>query len=375
MTRPQDNTLTLAQRLQALTLVEHGVLAKRVEEITEVSTRSISHIKKKARSRGYDPEISRVLKMEYVEDAPRSGQPSKVTPALEEAILTDVRKDRNGREKSSAMLAFDHVLSSSTILKILKKNGFRACKSTKKPGLTSIMKEARLKFCIDHQHWTLEDWKNVIWSDETSVMLNAVRGKRLQWRTSKEMNDKTCIRRRWKGRSEFMFWGCFSDDKKVPFHIWKTESAKEKKTTEEKLKLINKRLESEAKLNWELENGMRRMRLRNSGGRQPRWIWDQKHGKIVRDNKKGEIDWYRYQKNILIDKLLLFATECMKDRPNMVVQEDKAPCHTSKHQDVVFMDFRVLRFLWPSNSPDLNMIEPERVQRRKNRRNGTTLRC
>ena len=98
MTRPQDNKLTLAQRLQALTLVEHGVSAKRVEEITEVSTRSISHIKKKARSRGYDPEISRVLKMEYVEDAPRSGQPSKVTPALEEAILTDVRKDRNGRE-------------------------------------------------------------------------------------------------------------------------------------------------------------------------------------------------------------------------------------------------------------------------------------
>ena len=103
MTRPQDNTLTLAQRLQALTLVEHGVSAKSVEEITEVSTRSISHIKKKARSRGYDPEILRVLKMEYVEDAPRSGQPSKVTPALE-AILTDVRKDRNGREKSSAIV-------------------------------------------------------------------------------------------------------------------------------------------------------------------------------------------------------------------------------------------------------------------------------
>ena len=169
--------------------------------------------------------------------------------------------------------------------------------------------------------------------------------------------------------------GAFSYDKKGPFHIWKTESAKEKKTAEEELKLINKRLESEAKLNWELENGMRRMRLRNPGGRQPRWIWDQKPGKIVRDNKKGGIDWHRYQKNILIDKLLLFATECMKDRPNMVAQEDKAPCHTSKHQDVVFMDFRVLLFLWPSNSPDLNMIEPERVQRRKNRRNGTTLRC
>ena len=56
------------------------------------------------------------------------------------------------------------------------------------------------------------------------------------------MNDKTCIRRRWKGHSEFMFWGCFSYDKKGPFHIWKAESTKEKKAAKEELKLLNKRL-------------------------------------------------------------------------------------------------------------------------------------
>ena len=120
--------------------------------------------------------------------------------------------------------------------------------------------------------------------------------------------------------------------------------------------LLNKRLESEAKSNWELETAMRRMKLRNSGGRQPRWIWDKKHGKVVRDGKGG-IDWYRYQKNILIPKLLPFATQCMKDRPNTVVQEDKAPCHASKHQNMVFMNYRVLRLLWPGNSPDFNMID------------------
>ena len=119
---------------------------------------------------------------------------------------------------------------------------------------------------------------------------------------------------------------------------------------------INKALEPLAKENWELEIGMKRMGLRTEGGRKPVWKWDEKHGKVARKGKGGS-DWYRYQKTILLPKLLPFAKECIKDRPDTIVQEDKAPGHASKHQDLVFMDAEVLRLLWPGNSPDLNMIE------------------
>jgi hypothetical protein len=61
---------------------------------------------------------------------------------------------------------------------------------------------------------------------------------------------------------------------------------------------------------------------------------------------------------ILLPKLLPFVKDCMKDCPNTIVQEDTAPSYASKHEDLVFMDSEVLRLLWPSNSPDLNMIEP-----------------
>ena len=47
----------------------------------------------------------------------------------------------------------------------------------------------------------------------------------------------------------------------------------------------------------------------------------------------------------------------MKDRSNIVVQEDKTLSHVSKHQNIVFMNYRVLRLLWSDNSSDLNMIE------------------
>jgi len=99
------------------------------------------------------------------------------------------------------------------------------------------------------------------------------------------------------------------------------------------------------------------MNLRNKEDLKSKWKWDQKHDKMIRKDKEG-IDWYRYQKEILLPKLISFARECMIDRSNTMVQEDKTPAHASHHQDVIFMNASILRLLWPANSPDLNAIEP-----------------
>ena len=132
-----------------------------------------------------------------MQDAPRAGRPLKVTPEIEQAILNnDVRHDRNSREKSSTVLGYEHGVSCTTILNVLRRNNFRSCKTTMKPSLDSAMKGARLQFCLRYRHWTLDDWKNVIQSDETSVVLGSRRGRRLQWRTPNENYAQTCIRRR-----------------------------------------------------------------------------------------------------------------------------------------------------------------------------------
>jgi hypothetical protein len=46
--RPQNRSLDVGQRLQALTLVEEDIAIKIVQSITEVSIRSISDLKKKS---------------------------------------------------------------------------------------------------------------------------------------------------------------------------------------------------------------------------------------------------------------------------------------------------------------------------------------
>jgi hypothetical protein len=88
-----------------------------------------------------------------------------------------------------------------------------------KPSLTEAMKEARLQFTLRFEHWTLEQWKAVIWLDETSVILRHRRGGIRVWRRAWEKYKKTCMSQRWKGVSEFMFWGYFTYDKKGPCHI------------------------------------------------------------------------------------------------------------------------------------------------------------
>ena len=69
---------TIAERIQALALVEYGVPPPRVAEITGVSERQIYRLKSTARQRGFDPQVSSILKAEYVTDSPRSGRPRKV---------------------------------------------------------------------------------------------------------------------------------------------------------------------------------------------------------------------------------------------------------------------------------------------------------
>ena len=82
----------------------------------------------------------------------------------------------------------------------------------------------------------------MIWSDEMLVVLLYCRGGYCIWRTLDEAVTKSCIRERWKGSLEFMFWGCFSYDQKGPFHYWALETAAEKKAVEEAIIKINTEL-------------------------------------------------------------------------------------------------------------------------------------
>ena len=119
-------------------------------------------------------------------------------------------------------------------------------------------------------------------------------------------------------------------------------------------------MEPEAEAVWELNTRMRRIGLRNQPGPKPQWKFTEADGKLVRNGKKGGIDWYRHQKHILIDKLIPFHGIIQSHYPGktVYVMEDGAACHIHKNNKQFFLDKGVLKLLWPGNSPDLNAIEP-----------------
>jgi transposase len=284
----------LGTRLQALTLLENKTSVPIITKITGVSKSQVYGLRQQAIARGYNPAESQKLLLAYVEDAPRSGRPIKATEEVKDKVVAIISKNSSTRQMSTQLIAsslnltLNTTISARTVYNILKSLGYGSFKPTYKPGLTKEAKATRLKWCLEYQHWTLEDWKNVIWSDETSVTMGGQRGKIRVWRLNSEAYNYHCIKRRWKGFKEFMFWGCFSYDKKGPCHIWEEETTKEKKEADIWLKEQNKILEPICKAEWELNTQMRRLRItRKMPGVQPTWKWTKKTGKLVRDSKGG----------------------------------------------------------------------------------------
>ena len=129
---------TLVQRVQCLTLLVEGFKADYIEQKTDVSERSQRNIRKRAYDRGFNPEQDPRILESYVSDVARSGRPKDISEEIEKVILSSVRSNRSGREKSSAVLAYEAGISRSSALRILHN-----VKPTTKPGLTGEMKRAR----------------------------------------------------------------------------------------------------------------------------------------------------------------------------------------------------------------------------------------
>ena len=230
----------IAVHAQALALLECSIPVKTIMELTGLSKSTIFRIRKTAKDRGYDPGISTAFKNTYFVDATRPGRPKTVTtPENTQMLIERVSSNRTGRELTTVELGAEFNMSHTSAWRTLRGAGYGKRKPTMKPGLTESMKAARLNFALKHKHWTLEDWKNVIWTDETSIVLGHRRGGIRVWRKSTERYTPSVIRARFKRASEFMFWGCFSYDKKGPMHIWKPETAAERRAAQSELDALN----------------------------------------------------------------------------------------------------------------------------------------
>ena len=72
-------------------------------------------------------------------------------------------------------------------------------------------KKERLKWARDHSSWTSEDWRNVLWSDETKFCLVKSEGKEYVWvKEEGRLGGDAVIGTNKYGGGKIMMWGCMS---------------------------------------------------------------------------------------------------------------------------------------------------------------------
>ena len=108
----------------------------------------------------------------------------------------------------------ENKVSAESIRRALKGQGLKAIKKKKKkkPKLSKVHRKARLDWALRHENWTTEDWKRVIWSDETKVSRLNSDVIKYAWVQDKKDLEPKVIEETLKfwGGGNLMIWGYMS---------------------------------------------------------------------------------------------------------------------------------------------------------------------
>uniref|UniRef100_A0A3Q3R911 Transposase Tc1-like domain-containing protein n=1 Tax=Monopterus albus TaxID=43700 RepID=A0A3Q3R911_MONAL len=107
----------------------------------------------------------------------KCGQKRKTTPR-DDAYL--IRESAQDPRKTSDVLKVDLKekgieVSSSTVCRRLLEVGRKAYRPVKKQLLTKAMKVKRYKWALKYKNWTKEDWRKVLFSDESHFFVQGQR--------------------------------------------------------------------------------------------------------------------------------------------------------------------------------------------------------
>jgi hypothetical protein len=128
------------------------------------------------------------------------------------AVLSLVRTGK----ASTAVEAAKHInsiipepVAVQTIRNVLKDDNLKAYTKKKRPYLSPKHRKARLAFALKYGNWTVEDWKCVLWSDETKINWFGSDGHKYVWKDKgtplQEKEVESTVKF---GGGHIMVWGC-----------------------------------------------------------------------------------------------------------------------------------------------------------------------
>ena len=194
---PTMHTLPATSQNHILSLLDAGHSAKRIAASTGHGVATISRLRSKHR-----PHLSK----------PSAGRPHKLSSAN---IRHAQRLISSGKAETAVDLVktlsdiTNQPLSAQTVRRSLKVAGMKAVVKRKRPFLSKKHRKERMDFALTHQYWTVEDWKKVVWSDETKINRMGSDGRKWVWKKAGEdLSDRLVQGTKKFGGGSVMVWGC-----------------------------------------------------------------------------------------------------------------------------------------------------------------------
>lgn len=120
---------------------------------------------------------------------------------------------------AKAKLCGGEEISSTTVAEILQRNGFGPFTSSIKSRLTEAQLKTRLKFAKDYLRWTVDDWKNVMFSGEIMFDVGDPRGP-VHYLVRKDFDFSQMIEPPKKGRKSVLIWIAISGHGRTPLYLY-----------------------------------------------------------------------------------------------------------------------------------------------------------
>lgn len=189
--------LTPSQLSHILYLLDSGASAHEISTSTSIHHSTISRIRSKHR-----PNLA----------ISSGGRPRLLTSSdtrYAVRLITSQKADNASQVKRLLANSLPHSISTKTIRRTLSRAGMKAVVKVKRPLLKAKHRKDRLDWALARQNWTIEDWKRIVWSDETKINRLGSDGRKWVWKRDGEgLSDRLVSGTLKFGGGSLMMWGC-----------------------------------------------------------------------------------------------------------------------------------------------------------------------
>lgn len=191
-------------RIRVVVLAEEGYSSRQIAMKVGVDHSTVLRIIKKFKETG------------ETKDKARTGRPRKTTER-DDRILK--RISLNNRHLTSPDLLVEwnskaglqeNSVSTRTVRRRLHSVGLKGRRARKKPLLTNFQRRRRLDWAKEHRFWTVEQWRKVIFSDESHFCLFGGQSSQFVRRFKGEQFRPECLNVSVKHPLKVMIWSCIS---------------------------------------------------------------------------------------------------------------------------------------------------------------------